>query len=53
VAALIAGERFDTFEKIDDFSIERKMKVRVLYNPDAAAPLPRDAFSDSDDEHLN
>ena len=53
VAALIAGERFDTFDKIDDFSIERKMKVRILYNPDAAVPLPRDVFSDPDDEHLN
>lgn len=53
VAALIAGERFDTFDKIDDLSIERKMKVRVLYNPDAAVPLPRDVFSDADDEHLN
>ena len=53
VAALIAGERFDTFDKTDDFSIERKMKVRILYNPDAAVPLPRDVFSDPDDEHLN
>lgn len=53
VAALIAGERFDTFDKTDDFSIERKMKVRILYNPDAAVPLPRDVFSDPDDENLN
>lgn len=52
-AALIAGERFDTFDQTDDFSIERKMKVRVLYNPDAAVPLPRDVFRDPDDEHLN
>jgi hypothetical protein len=29
------------------------MKVRVLYNPDAAVPLPRDVFNDPDDEHLN
>lgn len=53
VAALIAGDRFDTFDKVDDFSIERKMKVRVLYNPDAAVPLLRDVFSDLQDEHLN
>ena len=53
VAVLIACERFDTFEKSDDFSIERKMRVRVLYNPDAAVPFPRDVFSDAEDEHLN
>lgn len=53
VAALVAGERFDTFDRIDDFSVERKMKVRVLYNPDAAVPFPRDVFNDPDDEHLN
>ena len=29
------------------------MKVRVLHNPDAAVPLPPDAFSDPDDEHVN
>jgi hypothetical protein len=53
VVALVAGERFDTFDKVDDFSVERKMKVRVLYNPDVAVPLPRDVFNDPDDEHLN
>jgi hypothetical protein len=53
VAALIAGVRFDTFEEVDDFSLERKMMVRILYNPDAALPLPRDVFNDPDDEHLN
>ena len=53
VVALVAGERFDTFDKVDDFSVERKMKVRVLYNQDAAVPLPRAVFNDPDDEHLN
>jgi len=53
VAALIAGERFDTFDATDDFSIERKMKVRVLYHSDAAVPVPREVFNDPDDEQLN
>jgi hypothetical protein len=52
VAALVAGERFDTFDKIDHFSVERKMKVRVLYSPDAEVPVPRHVFSDPRDEHL-
>ena len=29
------------------------MRVRILYNPDAAVPLPCDVFNDPDDEHLN
>jgi len=53
VAALIPVERFDTFEKEDDFSVERKMKVRILYNPDAAVPVPRYVFNDPEDEHVN
>lgn len=53
VLALIPVERFDTFEKDDDFSVERKMKVRILYNPNATVPLPRDLFNDGQDEHLN
>jgi hypothetical protein len=52
VAALVAAERFDTFEKVDDFSVERKMKVRVLYNPNAIVPFPSDVFNDPRDEHL-
>jgi hypothetical protein len=53
VVVLIPTERFDTCKKDDDFSVERKMKVRIMYNPDAAAPLPRDVFNDPADEHLN
>lgn len=53
VIALIAGERFDTFEAVDDFSVERPMKMRIVYNPDALVPLPRDVFNGPDDEHLN
>src|SRR5262245_52135497 len=53
VIALIPAERFDTFDKTDDFSIQRKMRVRILYNPDAAVPLPRDVFNDAQDEQLN
>ena len=53
VLALIHVERFDTFEKDDDFSVERKMKVRIAYNPDADVPLPRNVFNDPADEHLN
>jgi hypothetical protein len=53
VLALIPVERFDTLEKNDDFSVERKMKIRIAYNPDADVPLPRSVFSDAYDEHLN
>ena len=53
VLALLPAERFDTFDKADDFSIERKMRVRILHNRDAGVPLPRDVFNDADDEHLN
>jgi|SRR5712691_4630158 len=28
------------------------MRVRILYNPDAAVPLPRDMLNDPDDERL-
>jgi hypothetical protein len=48
-----AVERFDTFDKDDDFSVERKMKVRIVLNPDAFLSLPRDVFDDPHDEHLN
>lgn len=53
VAVLIPTERFDTFEKNDDFSASRKMKVRVAYNPNATVSLPRNVFNDADDEYLN
>lgn len=52
VLAIIPVERFD-FDGEDDFSVERKMKVRILHNPDAAVPLPRDVFNGPDDQHLN
>ena len=48
-----AVERFDTFDKDDDFSVERKMKVRIVLNPDAFLSLPRDVFADPHDEPLN
>jgi hypothetical protein len=46
-------ERFDSLEKGDDFSVERKMRVRIAYNPDGDVPLPRSVFNDPDDEQLN
>jgi hypothetical protein len=42
-----------TFERDDDFSVERKMKVRIVYNPDAVVPFPPDVFNEPDDEQLN
>jgi len=46
-------ERFDTIETEDDFSVERGMRVRIVYNEEAVVPLPKDVFSAPDDEHLN
>ena len=53
IAALVPVERFDTFERDDDFSVERKMKVRMVYSPDALVPFPPDVFNEPEDEHLN
>lgn len=44
---------FDTLDGDDDFSVERKMKVWVLYNDNAQVPFPRDIFSEPEDEHVN
>jgi len=46
-------ERFDTIETEDDFSVERGMRVRIVYNEEAVVPLPKDVFSAPEDEHLN
>jgi hypothetical protein len=53
VAVLIPVQRFDTWEKADNFIVERKMKVRLLHNPYARVPLPTSVFSDAVDEILN
>lgn len=53
VLAPIPIERFDTFESVDDFSVERGMKVRIIFNEDAVVPFPRDIFNAPEDEHLN
>jgi hypothetical protein len=53
IAALVPVERFDTVERDDDFSVERKMKVRIVYNPDALVPFPPDVFNEPADEQLN
>ena len=53
IAALVPVERFDTFERDDDFSVERKMKVRIVYNPDAFVPFPPNVFNEPEDEQLN
>jgi len=53
IAALAPVGRFDTFERDDDFSVERKMKVRIVYNPDALVPFPPDVFNEPEDEQLN
>lgn len=53
VAALVPVERFDTFERDDDFSIDRKMKVRIVYNPDALVPFPQDVFNEPEDLQFN
>ncbi len=53
VLAPIPLERFDSLESADDFSVERGMKVRIMFNEDAVVPLPRKVFSAPKDEHLN
>ena len=53
IAALVPVERFDTIERDDDFSVERKMKVRIVYNPDAFVPFPPNVFNEPEDEQLN
>lgn len=51
VMAIIPTVRYDDFDgKVDDFSIERPMKVRIVRNPFATAPLPVDVFNGADDE---
>jgi hypothetical protein len=52
VAVLIPVHRFDTWEKSDDYTVERTMKVRLLHNPYAIVPLPASVFSDAVDEVL-
>jgi len=46
-------ERFDTIETEDDFSVERGMRVRIVYNEEAVVPLPKGVVSAPEDEHLN
>lgn len=56
VSAVIAiehMERFDTIDNIDDFTVERPMRVRIIYNPSATVPLPREVFNTPDDKPLN
>ena len=53
VAVLEPVERFDTFEKVDDFSVPRPMKVRIVYNDDPIVRFPRDVFGEPQDEHLD
>jgi len=53
VIALLASQRFDTFESADPFLVERGMKVRIIFNEHAAVPLPREVFNAPGDEHLN
>jgi hypothetical protein len=53
VAVLIPVTRFDTLSQDDDFSVERPMKIRIVYNDGATVPFPRDVFNSSDDEHMN
>lgn len=36
----------------DDFTVERRMRARVLHNPYATIPLPRSIFAGPDDEQL-
>jgi len=52
VVGIISGERFDTFEKADDFTVERPMKVRIIRSPFATVPLPPELFSDASDEEI-
>jgi hypothetical protein len=52
VVGVIAGERFDTFEKADDFTVERPMKVRIVRNPAATVPLPTEVFNEAVDEKI-
>ena len=53
MAVLISEKRFDTWDKVDDFSVERPMKVRIVHNPHASVPLPREVFNAADDEQVN
>jgi hypothetical protein len=51
VMAIIPTVRYDNFDgTVDDFSVERPMKVRIMRNRFATVPLPGDVFSDPDDE---
>ena len=50
VVGVIAGKRFDTLDEVDDFTVERPMKVRIIRNPVATVPLPSEVFSDAMDE---
>ncbi len=51
VAWNIATERFDTMEERDPMTVERRMRLRVMHNPFAVVPLPREMFSAPEDEH--
>jgi hypothetical protein len=46
---LLAVVRFDTFARRDDFSVERKMKIRIVYNDEPIVPFRHDVFTDPED----
>jgi len=56
ISAVVVNQptkRFEAFDGVvDDFTLERPMRARVIHNPDANHPLPLWVFSEPQDEQI-
>lgn len=50
IAVNIAKVRFDDIGYVDDMTMERPMKLIIVHNPFTNCTLPKDVFTDEDDE---